>query len=329
MKDLLDRYLAAVERRLPKKGAKDIIAELREAISSKIEAKEAGLGRAAEADDIAAVLKEFGHPVVVASRYAGNDYLIGPPLYAWFWQAQKTAIGIAIAVMIAISAVGALDASKPVSAFIEALGDVWNVAIFTFGIVTVVFIVMERSKTPAKFGAGWDPKTLPQDQIRAPKSLFDTVFSLVFDVMFILWWVRWVNFPNQLPNTDGMSLHFSDAWTTVYTPILVLAVTTALVHLADLFHPAWSRLRSAVSILGHIGGLAVLGVLFQADRLVIVNGSSPDAARMDQIAWSVGGGLKFVLGFTALFWAIGLGVEIWRQIQATRPVSPPPIPAGA
>ena len=60
VKDMIARYLAAVERRLPDDAAKDIIAELREAIDSRVEAKEAELGRAAGDDEIAAVLKDFG-----------------------------------------------------------------------------------------------------------------------------------------------------------------------------------------------------------------------------------------------------------------------------
>ncbi len=49
------------------------MAELREVLLSKIEAKEEALGREATRDEVAEVLKGFGHPVVVASRYGGHD----------------------------------------------------------------------------------------------------------------------------------------------------------------------------------------------------------------------------------------------------------------
>jgi hypothetical protein len=325
MKDLTDRYLAAVERRLPKEQAKDIIAELREAIGSKIEAKEETLGRPAEADDVAALLKAFGHPVVVAARYTGREYLIGPELYPWFWPAQRRAVGIAIAVMVTIAAIGALDSSKPISAFLDGLGAIWGVALWTFAVTTVVFVVMERTPAPAKIGAGWNPKTLPQDQVREPKSLFESAVTLVFDIIFILWWVRWVDFPNRLPGQaePSVELHLSEAWATVYTPILILALMSAAVHAGDIFHPAWSRLRSAVSILGHAGGVAVMWVLLNGGRLVEVTEIAGGDTRAAQVEWWVDGPFRYMLIGIAIVWAIVVGVEVHRQIQATRPARMP------
>jgi len=321
MTDLMERYLAAVERRLPKEQAKDIVAELREAISSKLEAKEAALGQAAATDDVATVLKEFGHPVVVAARYTGREYLIGPELYPWFWPAQRRAIGIAVAVMVTIAAIGALDSAKPVSAFLNGLGDIWGVALWTFAITTAVFVVMEHTAAPAKIGVGWNPKTLPQDNVREPKSLFESAFTLVFDIIFILWWVRWVDFPNRLPGQGQASveLHFSGAWEAVYTPILILALMSAAVHLGDIFHPAWSRLRSAASILGHAGGIAVMWVLLNGGGLVEVTEIAGGDTRAEQVEWWVDGPFRYILVGMAVFWAIVLGFEVYRQIQATRP----------
>jgi hypothetical protein len=324
MKDLLDRYLAAVERRLPKHGAKDIIAELREAISSKIEARTAGPGRPANDDDIAEVLKSFGHPNLVAARYTGHDHLIGPQLYPWFWPAQRTAVGLAIAFTIVISAVAALRSELPISRFIDGLGNVLNMALLAFAIVAGVFIALERSKAPARFGAAWNPKSLPQDHIRAPKSRFDSLFTLVFDVIFILWWVRWVRFPNQVPGDGEVDLNFSEAWAPLHGPILALMLLAAAVHVADVFHPAWSRLRSAASILGHLGGLAVMSVLLNASRLVEVTAVPGAEDRIARIEWWIDGPFRACLGFVALVWAIALGVEVWRQIQAGRPAPPAP-----
>jgi hypothetical protein len=326
MTNLVDRYLAAVQRRLPdEKQSKDIIAELREAIASKIEAKEAQVGRTAEADDVAAVLKDFGHPVVVASRYAGREYLIGPQLYPWFWPAQRMAIGVAAAFTVTIAAIGALDSARPVSAFISGLGDIWGVMLATFAITTVVFVVLESTPAPAKIGLGWNPKMLSQDHIRARKSLFESVVTLVFDVIFILWWVRWVDFPNRLPGQaePSVELHLSEAWATVYTPILILALMSAAVHAGDIFHPAWSRLRSAVSILGHAGGVAVMWVLLNGGRLVEVTEIAGGDTRAAQVEWWVDGPFRYMLIGIAIVWAIVVGVEVHRQIQATRPARMP------
>jgi hypothetical protein len=324
MKDLVPRYLAAVERRLPKEESKDIIAELKEAVASKIEAKEAQLRRPAEADDVAAVLKEFGHPVVVASRYSGRDHLIGPQLYPWFWDAQRVGVGLVFVVGIIIAAVRALESDRAMSVIIQGIGGAVEMAIWMFGVITVVFIVMERTKANIQIAKGWNPKTLPEDHIRQPKPLFDSVFALAFDAIFILWWVKVVDFPNDVPGrNNSMELHFAEAWAQLHTPILVLALLTAAVHAADIVYPAWSRLRAVVSILGHIGGLAILWVLFRAGPLVSVTASAAESQRALELANTINRFFDPVLGFIGLFWAIGMGVEVWRLIQSVRPKAIP------
>jgi hypothetical protein len=319
MKDLIPRYLSAVERRLPKEESKDIIAELKEAIASKVESKEAQLGRPAETDDVAAVLKEFGHPVVVASRYTGRDHLIGPQLYPWFWDAQRVGVGLVFVVGIIIAAVRALESDRTMSVIIQGIGGAIEMAIWTFGVITVVFIVMERTRANIQIAKGWNPRTLPDDHIRKPKPLFDSVFALAFDAIFILWWVKVVELPNDVPGrNNSMELHFSEAWAQLHTPILVLALLVAAVHVADILHPAWSRLRAGVSILGHIGGLAVLWVLFRAGPLVSVTAAEAESQRALELAHTINGFVSPVLAFVGFFWAIGMGVEIWRLIQSVR-----------
>jgi hypothetical protein len=320
MKDLVPRYLAAVERRLPKEESKDIIAELKEAIASKVEARETQLGRPAEADDVAAVLKEFGHPVVVASRYSGRDHLIGPQLYPWFWDAQRVGVGLIFVVGIIIAAVRALRSDRAMSVVIQGIGGAIEMAIWMFGVITVVFIVMERTKANIHIARGWNPKRLPEDHIRQPKPLFDSVFALAFDAIFILWWVKVVDFPNDVPGrNNSMELHFAQVWDQLHAPILVLALLTAAVHVSDILHPAWSRLRALVSIAGHIGGLAVLWVLFEAGPLVSVTASAAESQRALELASTINRFFDPVLGFIGLIWAIGMGVEIWRLIQSIRP----------
>jgi len=104
MTDLVERYLATVERRLPETTAKDIVAELREALEATLDAKAAELGRCPSTDEVADVLKAFGAPAVVAARYEGRMHLIGPVLYPWFWPAQRAAIGITVAIFVVLAA---------------------------------------------------------------------------------------------------------------------------------------------------------------------------------------------------------------------------------
>src|SRR5262245_41911816 len=137
MSELLSRYLAAVERRLPEKQAKDIVAELNEAIGARIDAKSEELGREAGPDVVAAILKEYGHPTLVAARYQSQQYLIGPSLFPWFWPVQRTALGIALAVLTVLTVVDVLDSMPPMAAFVTKVLGWWEPLAMVFGIVTI------------------------------------------------------------------------------------------------------------------------------------------------------------------------------------------------
>ena len=167
----------------------------------------------------------------------------------------------------------------------------------------------------------WDPMTLPRDNTRKPRSLFEAGVSLVLDVPLSLVWLKFVPFPNELPLRDGasVSIVLSPAWSVVFWPILVLALLSAAGHLYDMVRPAWSRLRSGISIVCYAGGLAVLGVLFQGQPFVDLQprpGTSPE-----ELALALGlvdGVLRVSRGITAAIWATTLGVEVWRQVRAQR-----------
>lgn len=332
MTELVDRYLAAVEARLPKESAKDIVAELREALLGRIEAKEAVLGRRADADEIAAVIRDFGAPPVVAARYEGRNHLIGPVLYPWFWPAQRTAVGVTVAIFIVLTAIGALASDRPIQRVIQSMDNVIGWGLAAFAVVTLVFIAVERMAEPAKLAEKWwNPKSLPYEQIRKPKSLFESGLSLFFDSLFILFWLKVIPFPNELPLRDqaSVALGLSATWGAVYWPILALALLAAAAHALDMARPAWSRLRSAMSLAGYTGGLVVLWVLFRGRPLIDVQpkaGTSPED--LERAMRLVDGSLLVALGVAALIWAIAIGFEVSRQIRAAR-VSAGPSPIAA
>src|SRR5689334_11763111 len=99
MKDLLDRYLAAVGRNLPAAQRSDILAELRDELLTKVEVKEEAAGRPLERDELEAVLLEAGHPLIVAGRYRRVQHLVGPEIFPMWWYALKITLGITAAVV--------------------------------------------------------------------------------------------------------------------------------------------------------------------------------------------------------------------------------------
>jgi hypothetical protein len=309
--ELVTRYLASIQRRLPP------------AILSAIEAKEDTLGRAANTDEVGQVLKEFGHPVVVAARYGGGDYVIGPKYYPWFWYVQRIAVGAALAIAFGVSAIRALGSEEPMRAVMRGLSGALEAGVWAFGVVTILFVLAERFKFDMGWAEKWNPKDLPRDQVRQPKGLLESGLTVAFDVVFLLWWVKIVQFPNQLPMREGASaaITFSPVWAAVYWPVLVLAVAILLVHLMDLVRPAWTPLRSVLSIAGHAAGLGVLWVLYQGQPLALVTAvSGADAVEIERVTRVVDNVISISLGVAALIWAVTIGVEVWRLWKSARPV---------
>jgi hypothetical protein len=111
----------------------------------------------------------------------------------------------------------------------------------------------------------------------------------------------------------------------VYWPIFALALFAAAAHIHDMIRPAWNPVRAAMRIVGYACGLVVLGILYRAQPLVEVNpmpGTSPEEL---QRALMVAEGITQVsLGVTAVIWIVTIGMEIWRIVQAGRPVGTGP-----
>ena len=101
--DMIDRYLNAVAAQLPQDERADIVAELRDLILSRFEATEEELGRALTEDEQETILREIGHPLVVAARYRkGPDSLVGPELFPYWLFGVKAGL----LVLLAVQAIG-------------------------------------------------------------------------------------------------------------------------------------------------------------------------------------------------------------------------------
>lgn len=141
---LIDQYLRAVALLLPKEKREDIVSELRELILSKIEAREGELGRSLTEDEIEAVLREIGHPLVVASRYRdGPQHVVGPTLYPYWVFAVKAAIALQIVIAGIVFLVRALSGDVA-RAFGQAIGSAFTGAMVLIGIATVAAWLLER-----------------------------------------------------------------------------------------------------------------------------------------------------------------------------------------
>lgn len=297
---IIDRYLEAVAAQLSPETRDDITAELRELILSRLDAREEELGRAPTEAEVEAVLKEIGHPLVVAARYRpGPDSLIGPELFPWWLYGVKAGLLVLLAIH-ALSLVitlvsGPRDAGQAIS---QAFNSFFGSGLTLIGALTLAGAIMEHYRIRPKWMTEWrasdlsafglsdpltwgvtareamkaDERTRPSPRVRVKGSgaAGEAVFSLLALGLFVLWWLGLVTFPGlstlEIAN-QPVSIAAAPVWSSLYAPVLAYALAQMAVELFTLINPSAERLRALFRIGIAVAGLALTWTLVQAGDL--------------------------------------------------------------
>lgn len=256
--ELIDRYVHAVGRQLPRNKRADIEAELRSALTDSLEARSQG---EPTQDQVVAVLKEFGQPEKVAASYwPEGQYLIGPRLFPLF----RMVVGIALTVFVVVQLVlfGVTAVFNPGALpSIEFFSDLINSAFMAFGVIVIVFAVLQRFDVrPEMEKEDWNPLDLPAaketDDIKRTDLVVEMIFGLIFLAILIF-----------LGDEIGFIVHpgsviLLNPVLPAYIPLIILALLLSLG--LDVFllwrgrWEIWSRLAKIGLNLFGIGILIVL-----------------------------------------------------------------------
>ncbi|MDD2533312.1 MAG: hypothetical protein PHC86_01260 [Eubacteriales bacterium] len=194
--DLIDRYIYAVTRRLPTEQRSDIEKELRGLIedmlaaSADLATKSASGPASDQTNATIRVLKDLGHPALLAARYRGSSqHLIGPEIYFLYTMVMKIVLlatggGLLIAMIVSlITGAG----GNPFTIILETLGSLISGLAAAFGWVTLVFAAIERF-SPEKIKLDrddiFDPLDLPEipakkDRIHPSDPIASMIFMLI------------------------------------------------------------------------------------------------------------------------------------------------------
>ena len=320
MSSLLDRYVYAVERRLPKGAPRqDIGAELRETIQSRIDEESADRGRDLTEAELAAILKSIGRPVVVASRYGSAQYLVGPSLYPYYVATLKTLATIGLPLLVVGMVVGALGADNPLLGALRAVGQSINAAWIGFGVVTFIFWQMGRGTPKPNFDAEWDPTHLPELPVEEPTAVprVASISHASFLAVYLLWWVG-MPLPQLLRLdwfTERYAPELAPVWQDVSLAITLLLGFGLLLQLVNIWRPQVSKWRLVLHMTMDVVALGVIYYLIQANELVIMPASGPWAGQDDAINDAARLGL-LVLGVLI---ALGFVFDEGKRLLGLRP----------
>jgi hypothetical protein len=321
--ELLERYLKAVRTYLPDGQKDDIVNELSENIRSQLEDRECDLGRPLTDSDIEAILKQHGHPLLVAGRYrqdhrsfAFGPQLIGPVLFPFYAKVLAFNMGITCAVIVVLLA--ALVASGQTVTFSGIVAVFFYQLLLQFAIVTFIFALMDKHL--ARFPDRWDPRNPKHLQPRlnfAKNSPWiprmESISQIVALSVAFVWLRALQHSPFLILGPAAAFLRLGPVWHQLYPPAAVLLLAGMAQAVINLARPDWTRFRSVARVLFSLATLAMWGVLLKAGTWIVPANSAGDYAHVTRIVNQC--------FFYGLLIAVGIsGFQLFRDLRrfATR-----------
>ncbi|SHH91807.1 hypothetical protein SAMN02745823_01425 [Sporobacter termitidis DSM 10068] len=269
MKNLIDRYLYDVSRRLPEEMRADVERELRSNIEDMLP-ENPGQG------DIEKVLTELGSPAKLAVRYNPRPrYLISPEFFDEYLMVLKIA-GICLGALLAALAVfkivfsdaGSTDiVSAVVSVIAGFIGGAFDGVVYAFFWVTIVFFCIEHFGGK-KNARPWSPKYLPEvpanakGLIRRGDAVARAIFSILFTALFLAGTLRQPPFIAWYETGAPTVALFDSQLVQRFLPFFVsMMALTLAVAMLKLVIGRWNIAVAAMHCLCGIIG-AVIGVTF-------------------------------------------------------------------
>lgn len=317
--DLIDRYLVAVRRQLPATLQDDIVQELGDSLRSEAEDYERITGHALSADEQSALLKKRGHPWLMASRYLPQQQLIGPALFPYYRQALKIVVfWVVVPITLLGGAFGAIYSADSSIVWARVLGAAWNGAIYSVGIVTIVFAILDHERLRITVLDNWNPANLPEPQTGRAIPRSETVIGLVFALTFLVWWTDLVRVPDfAFFDGDPVRLVPAPIWQTMYFPILLSLVASIGIYVIDLVRPWRTLTVSAVDLAINLLNVFIVVRVLQAGHFVEVFAGGPaDAAKLAQANYWVNTIIQWIFITVGVATIGEILYESWRMLKA-------------
>lgn len=275
----LNRYVWAVKRYLPERMREDIGEELHSLLQERLdEAQEEKGGPLQEADTLA-LLKDFGHPLEVASRYRSQRVLIGESLFPIYKQVLKYLVFTFLTVYLVSTLI---EASGIFEWWPDNMSDgIESVGLWYFVIITAMFYALEKYLSRIDFFGRWDPKKLPL--IYEGWARISLASSITSSVCIVLWFVILcaVNNEYSWATFTGQS---DDLVASLVLWLKAQALLQFLLSIGNVYTPYWTRFKLFFNALNDIlFSLIVIKALLIGDLAsrafyALTNGAEPEQA---------------------------------------------------
>lgn len=311
--ELIDRYLQSVKWMLPRKNREDVLRELNDEVLSRVEEKQDALGHTLTEDEQVVVLKQMGHPMLVASRYRTQRYLINPTIFTIYWMVLRLVLAVVFVAM-AVAAVAVAASGQDLG---KALGIIFQypfAALQVFAWVTAVFFVLEIIQVKFDFFSKWDPRTLPKLSKTKPKhSMIESLVGLILVAILGVWWLVGLKHQFWIFGPGVFMMRFGPVWQTIYPIFVVLVVFSIVRSGIDVVRPGWERGRTWFRLIYRALNLLVLYFLYNAMDLFVPGPASP--AGMNDVIRGLNIGMHVGVAVVAFITILQMGHDLYLLIR--------------
>jgi hypothetical protein len=293
--DLIARYIQAVKNWLPEKLHAEFLPELEDDLRSQVEEESTKLGRTLNNEEMEALLKRRGHPMLTATRFLPHQFLIGPtwyPIYRFTLRAIVIWIITPVFVFI-LAPLAAISSNEPFAAFTKVLFQLPFTALTTAAVITFIIAGVERLQLKISPFECWNPAHLPaaSPQGATRHSRIDCAMEMACGMFLVLWLLGLF----QLPPMAPINVTLGPVWEAVYWPMWAVGVGSMALATAKLFQPWWRPAHGIIALGLSLMGLLIAGWLMGGEPIVNIAGPAhfeAKAAKVKEIIhWSVQIGL--------------------------------------
>jgi len=302
--ELLDSYLRAVKRYLPRGQSSDIIRELSDDLRSQLEEKETALARPMTDEEVMAFLKQHGDPMTVARRYRQDSpsltigwELIGPELFPMY----LIMLSVNLVITVGCVAIAFLLMHAPITFEVFVFPVLVQIIV-----LTLVFIGLNlvRRKYPQPW---YYPPAELSPMIPIPRGY--SIAGLILWGPVLLWWLALPHFPSLILGSAAAHLKLASAWHSFYVPLLLVLLASISQRVISIFHPGWTWLVPFMRMfINAAGALLLYFLVFRSHTLVVVGDPFQGAGQYEKLAETVNG--------TLLWGVLGPWLWIWAGISA-------------
>ncbi len=314
--DILESYLRAVKRCLPRAQSDDIIKELSDELRSQIDEQQSALGRPFNEKEMMAFFKQHGDPMTVARRYRQDHRslslgweLIGPELFPTYLMFLSFNLALTVASVLVISLI--IHMPITLQAFIIPV-------LAQIICLTVVFTVLNliRSKFP-------QPWYYPPAEL-APMLPISRWYSLVGLIMWAtvaVWWLTVPHFPQLILGSGAAHLKLAPTWHRFYLPMLLLVLASMSQRVLSLLRPTWTWVVPVIRMLINGAAVPILCILvYRSPTFVALADGIQSNAHYEQVVDNFNGMIRWgILGpWLWMYTGVSAVVYAWYSIPHLR-----------